>query len=481
MSTKAVRKTNTDATEDNTPKVPTKPKIATKTAAPKTEPKTAPKTGGKKPADPETAAATAAKREAEKVRYAQAQRLVAERGLVTIFEELTPASVQDKWANVINLHALETINYIKQQEVRKESDYNPYPSSKFLLFEDKVSANSHKKVQVKVGTTEAKKMPSRNRAPLKRGAKPTVEEPKEDATHVEHNDTVEHDDTVEAQAASSSEKPAESKKANVATFTKDAKFYLGFLVMRFVDDYFSSEGGKHIKSREEFTTYTYANVTKDITSHVSRAVVTTVNRMHPLISNLQDRSVPDDLSKLVGAHFADRGSLIKYMGDYLSDYFKLIGVGLANQLWVTRKIVNHPVVYSVIRSINLGNNEDLVDAKVVKESEPDYGLSCGYFQDALTYISLIVPKAPKKPKDPNAPKKEVKAKPGAKTGAKTKQPAEPAEPAEPEEPEEPEPEEPEEELEEDPEEEAEEEVVDVDVEEEEEEEVAPKKSLKKLR
>ena len=496
MSAKTVKKVNKatvehdDTEEQPTPKAPAKPKIITKTTVEKT---TTSKKGAKPSATPETAAKSAeiaAKKAAEKKRYEAVQLEIAERGLVTIFNELTPTSVQDKWANVVNMHILETISYIQQQEVRKEGDYNPYPLKEFFLFEDKLQMPGKKKSQVKVGKSDAKMPTLRNKAPLKRGTK-HVDEPVEEVP--EHDDQPEdHDDTAE----SSEPATEETKKRNVTSFTRDAKSYLGFLVMRFVDDYWSSPGGKNIKNREEFTKYTYEHVTKDIISHVSRSVVTSVNRMHPLISNLQDRGVPDDLFRLSGTQFPDRNAVIKHMGEYLSDYFKLIGVVLAHQLWVSRKVINQPVIDATIRIIDLGNHEDLLDAKVISDNESDYGLSCGFFQDVHFYNSLAIPKAPKKPKakteDKDKPKGKAntnaKGKAKGKSNSRAKKEEDEEETVEQEEPEEDENAEVEEDenVEVDENAEEDENVEDENAEEDEDEnaeveEAAPTKPLKKLR
>jgi len=473
-----------DVEVEETPKVPTKPKVASKVVATKSDSKK----GSKKQAKPENAdknAATAAKKKAENLRYQQSLTTAAEIGLVTIFEELTVLSAQDKWTNAVGLHILETINHIQQAEVRKEGDYNPYTSKEFILFEDKISSSGKKKSHVKTGKSESKSTTLKKKAPLKRGAKPAVEEPVEDAD--ESPDQAEQDDqpdTDEAAAAAPLEEKEEKKK-NITTFTRDAKSYLGFLVMRFVDDYFCSQGGKNVKNNDDFTNYTYTAITKDIGSHVSKSVVTSVNRLEYLVSDLPDRGIPDELSKLVGTHFQDRGSLIKFIGGYLSNYLKLIGVVLAQQLWVSRRMINQQAIDAVVRFLNLGNHEVLLEAKVATDSEPDYGLSCGFFQDAHVFSNLVVPKAPKKPRVKAATEddesKPAKGK-GANTNAKGKGARGKTKEPEPEEPEE------DEEVEEDQDAEAEEDAEDQDAEaeddqevEEEAEEVLPAKPLRKLR
>lgn len=388
---------------------PAKPKIAAKIAAKPAandaaKVKVAAKTGGKKAANPKNAAKNAEaaiKKQAEQQRYTEALALAADQGLVTIFDHLPLPTVQDKWTTAVGLHILETINTIQQSEIRKDGDYNPYPAKNFLLFEDKVSANGKKKAPVKNSKTESSVASKKKRPPLKRGTKIAVAEPNEtaEAEEPQIDDSPELDDTPteEETKEKTSEDAKEGKKRNITTFTRDAKNYLGFFVMRFVDDYFSSlGGGKGVKNRDDITNFTYVGITKDINSHVSRSVVTTVNRMGNLVSNLADRGIPKELTDLISSDFGpSHSALIKFMGDYLSDYFKLVGYILAQQLWVSRKVINQQAIEAVVRILDIGNHEFRVDHKVVNEGELDYELSCGFYQDAHVFSALTLPKKPK--------------------------------------------------------------------------------------
>ncbi len=409
MSTKTTKKAAVVAEPVKTTKVPAKPKVAAKVAPTKTSAKPAAK-GGKKVANPKNAsknAEAAAKKKAEQQRYDAALLVAAERGLVTIIDELTATGAQDHWAAAVNMHILEVINNIQQNEACKDGDYNPFPSKNFVLLEDKVVSGGKKKTPVKSGKSDTSTAAAskKKKAPIRRGTKPVVEEPEEEP---EEDVEVTLDDTPDDESAEASEEVKEEvkekKKVNITTFTRDAKNYLGFVVMRYVDDYFSSPGGKNVKNRDDFTNFTYTGVTKDITSHVSRSVVTTVNRMHDLVSNLQDRGVSENLSKLVSAHLPDRNSVMKFMGEYLSDYLKLVGYVLAQQLWISRKTINQPAIEAVVRLLEMGNHEALVNAKVVTENESDYGLTCGFHRDARSYGDLTMPKTPKKPRAPGAKK-----------------------------------------------------------------------------
>lgn len=456
---------------------PVKPTLAAKPKAKETkaeevkETKT-PAKPGKKPANPKNAAKNAessAKRAAEQKRYESALVVAAERGLVTVFEELVTPSSQEKFATAVTKHLLETINNIQQTEVRKEGDYNPYPSKSFVLYEDKMEASSKKRT-VKTSKSDSSSSAKKKKAPLKRGQKHTDEPEPEDE---DEEQEVPLDDSNEA-AEENPEASAETRKKNITTFSRDAKNYLSFAVMRFVDDIFSSNGGKSVRTREDFTKFVYENITKDIRSHMSRSVVTSVNRMREVVSGLSDRKVPEYFGEVICSHFSDRNNLVRFMGEYLSDYLKLIGHTLGQQLWVSRKTINQQALEAVVRVLDMGNREFMLSHGHAKSEDPDCGLSAGFYQDSHAFSELVLP--PKAPKA--APKGKGKAS-KAKSKAKEDEDGDNAEEenAEEENAEDENADEDENAEEEEPEDDAEGEEVEI---EEEEEAPEPPKPLKKL-
>jgi len=417
---------------------PTKPKAAGKTTAAKSS-----KTTTKAKPKASNAEATA-KRQAEKERYEKAIALAAEQGIVTIFDELAAPSSQDKLANAVNMHLLEGIQRIQQKEVVNADSYNPINPAEFILLDDKLAPTSSKKsVKTDVrGTSRG----HTKRAPLKRGTKQT-EEPKEENTDEEVE--VQLDDSNEEEPAEEvkESKPA-TKKKNLTTFTRDAKNYLGFIVMKMVDEFYSSDGGKTIKDRNDFTMYVYNSITRDIQSHISRAVVSSVNRMHQLVADFPDRDLPTDLKRLLGHQFTKRNALMTFMFDYISDYLKLIGYTLAQLTWVSRKTVNQQLIEQVVRILDMGN--DLIES----EDAQDLSLSAGFYQDAHRYAMLVLPPKPVKAKTATKPRgKKATAEAEAEAEEDNEEEAEEdneedneeeeidVEPAEEEEPEEEEPEE----------------------------------------
>lgn len=403
MSSKSSKKTvvaNVEVAEVKA-KVPSKPTVAAKVATTKAAPA--------KPAAAKASASNAAKnaeiaekKSQEHMRYQASLELAAVEGLVTVFNELTVSSVQDKWTTAVGRHVLEVIDQIQNNECQQDGDYNPFPPSGFILLEDKLT-NGSKKKPVKNGKLAAPSSGSNSRskkAPLKRGAKQVVDEPEEDDEAEDAEVDVALDDSGDADAsADAPSDKKEEKKKNITTFTRDAKNYLGFVVMRFVDDYFSSAGGKNVKNRDDFVAFTNTMITQDINSHVSKSVVATVDRMRETVSNLSDNGVPDEFIKLVGVHFQDRSSVLRFMAEYFSEYLKLLGYVLAQQLWVSRKTINQPVVEAAVRLLDMGNDG------------LSNGLSCGFHRHARRYGELTVPKAPKKARP--ATGKKGKAAPAA--------------------------------------------------------------------
>jgi len=352
----------------------------------------------KKPTNPESAA----KRVAEQKRYENALDEVLERGLVTVFPNLIAHSVPERLATAINLHALETLSHIQSNEVRADGDYNPFPSDKFRLFEEVSGPAARSRVAVKSnGPAESKKQ-----APIPRGrrSKPTEEPVEEQTEDAVLDDSAEAEETTDE---AKTETKTEAKR-NVTNFDRSSKQYMCFMLMRFVEDLYEAQGGKNIKNNEDFTNFVYAQVSRESESHVSRSIVTTVNRLSSLVVDLPDRGVPKYLSELLEsipgrkgtkespaiANFQDRSNVIKHAVEYFSNYLKLLGYMLATQLWVSRKTVNNSVVEGLVRILDAGNIEAI--SSIVPEGSPDYGLSRGFYRDAHVFINLVLPKPAKK-------------------------------------------------------------------------------------
>lgn len=412
--------------------------------------KTVAKKGAK--AAPKKAAAKKEPSEEQK-RYDAAMNAAVDASYVTDFEALKPRSVHDKCGSLLSMYILEAVNQLQQDEVVDEKSYNPYPSSDYILLEDKLSGTSTAKGKTVKKAGDVVGKPSKKRLPPKRGQK-KVDEPEPEVTAEAEEPEAEAEEDAEAEAedaeADTSENKEESKankpRSNVVTINRNGKTYLGFIMMRFVDELYSTEGGKNIRSNEEFTKFVMEKITKDINSHMARVIVCTVNRNERRVAGVSDHTFQKDIGSRFDEYFDERSCIAKYLSDYLMKYFKLLAQSIASDLWVSHKGVNGQTIEKAMRQLNMGNYEYMVDSKYVVDGESDYGLTRGILNEARGFDKLLNPPPPPlteeqkkeraekrkqaaadkaagkvpaaKPK--GKPKAAAKAKPAAKPAAKPK-------------------------------------------------------------
>jgi hypothetical protein len=432
-------------------KLPTKPKVVAKTAKGK----------GSKTVDSAKAKQQKKAKDAENHRYALALLEAARCNYVSVFDELSERCYHDKLGQALTMHILETIDNIQRTEVKRADDYNPFPSNLFILFEDKVSGHSKKKAAVKTKGSE----PIKQKTVIKRGERAAPKVEPEEQEDEQEDEQEEADDAEPAEPVKEEKAPA---RRNITTVTKNGKTYLGFIVMRFVDELFMSSGGKGTKSNEEFTKYVFEQVTRNIGSHISRVIVATVNRLRDLVSGLNDRGVEKLVSDNINQHFKDRPHLVKFIAEYTATYLKLLGYSLGHRIWVSKSGVNPQSVESVIRSLDFGNHDWMVANGFANEEDCDFGLTQGVLRDMRMFEALLNPGPTEEEKKERAAKRKSSTKPKDKAAPKGR-----GKKAAVEEPEEEAEEEATEEVaEEEAEEEATEEVADEEAEEEATEEVA---------
>lgn len=441
----------------------------------------------------------------EQKRYEAAMRAAVDANYVTDFESLKPRSVSDKCGNLLTMYILEAVDQLQQEETVDAKSYNPYPSDKFVLLADKLEGTTASKGKTVKKTGDTVGKPSKKRLPPKRGQKVDEPEPEVVADEEEEEPTVDEEEPVAEETKTETKETDESKavaRKNIVTINRNGKTYLGFIMTRFVDELYSTNGGKNIRSNEEFTKFTLENITKDMPSHMARVIVCTVNRNERRVAGMSDHTFHKEIGARFDEYFNDRSCIAKYLNDYLMKYFKLLAQTIAVDLWVSHKGVNGQTIEKAMRQLNMGNYEYMVDNKYVVDGESDYGLTRGVLNEARGYDLLLNPPISEEVKKERSEKRKkaaedkksgkVTAKPAAKGKGKTKPAAKgkakPAAKGKKGSKKEQEPEE-EEEAEEEQEEEAEEEQTEEPAEEEEqaEEEQAEepvktsgKKNLKKL-
>jgi hypothetical protein len=420
---------------DEKPAKPTKKTVAKGKVVAKKGGK-APAKGGKKKAD--------AAKNAETIRYNNAWGKAVEASYVTKFDGLVPRSYHDRCANALTMFILHTINDIQTHEVVDENSYNPYPASSYLLLEDKMdgtTASAGKSVKTKGGKTTDASKPTKKRLPIKRGQKAPVEEKPveaEESTEAdEPEETEATDDKTEDSEEKTEEKTEEKKtkpKKNIVTMSRNAKTYIAFIVCRFVDELYSTEGGKNIRSDADFVKFVMENISKDVKSQITRVIIPTVKRMERCVASMPDFKFAKDVTTKIedGGIFDDRPAFKQYIQDYLMKYFKLMGLVIGHDLWVTHKGISGSTIEKAMRILSFGNYEYMCDIKLVNDGESDFGITQGILEEVRGFDKLLNPpvsdevkaeRAAKraankgKPKDPKAPAAKTKAPAKAKKGA----------------------------------------------------------------
>ena len=369
--------------------------------------KTANKTENKnveasEPKKPKAASSTRAPKQTDNKRQV-ALESAAHAGLVAYFPQIAGQNAYEKLAQALNLHILESIDNMQKLESVSKTDYNPYPSDKYILLADK-TGNSSRKKAVNSRTSSTKT------SAILRGQKLEKEESEEEPEETKKETKEESGEEQEATES--------TKKKNVVTFSKNSKTYLGFVMSRFVDEVASaSQKSKTVKDNDSFTKFVFESVPKEISSHLSRHVVCSVNRLRSSVGYMQDRHVSNLLVDNLSSEecFSGKTTLLKIVGEYTSDYFKLLGHTLGVFCWTTGKSVNHQNIEIAMRLLDMGNYEYALSSTLLEENEPQYSLSNGVLRDMHKFDELLNP--PKSEEEKKKDAEERSKKRATKTNA----------------------------------------------------------------
>jgi hypothetical protein len=366
----------------------------------------------------------------EQKRYDAAFTAAAEANYVTDFETLRPKSVAEKCGSLLGLYVLQTVDTIQSKEVVDDKSYNPFPSSKFILLEDKLKGGSSGKTVKTKGSSTSK--PTKKRLPIKRGQK-KVAETEEDKEEKEVEETKDSDEENEDTKSSKNEDEADDKsessksksKKNIVTINRNGKTYLQFIVTRFVDELYSTTEKLKLNDEDAFAQFVMKNISKDIGSQLARVVVCTVDRFKDTVADMSDNNFNKDITNKFVEYFEDRSNIASQTGEYLMKYFQLIATIIGNEAWVSSsKGVNGVTIERAMRILNLGNYEYMVKKNYISNDESDYGLTCGVLRDAREFDRLINPPLTDEQKAERAAKRTKTDKGGksskTKKGSKAK-------------------------------------------------------------
>jgi hypothetical protein len=358
------------------------------------------------PKKPKAAASTKTPKQPDNKRQL-ALESAAHAGLVAYFPQIAGQNVYEKLASALNLHILEAIDNIQKLEVSDKNDYNPYPSDKYMLLADKTGSSSKKK--------SVNSRSSAKSSAILRGQRP--EENKEAADSGEDVEDDLKDVKDVKDVTDENKEETTTKKKNVVTFSKNTKTYLGFLMSRFVDEVATAtQKSKSVKDNDSFTKFVFESVPKEISSHLSRHVVCSVNRLRSSVGYMQDRHISNLLVDSLSSEecFSGKTTLLKMVGEYISDYFKLLGHTLSLFCWSTCKSVNHQNLETTMRLLDMGNYEYSLSNNLLEENAPQLGLSNGVLQDMHKFDELLNP-----PKSDEEKKKEAEERSKKKSAKQT--------------------------------------------------------------
>ena len=306
--------------------------------------------------------------------------------------KLNKKGAMEKFGHFLQLYVLDALDH--HRKIATETGLpDAYPSDDWVLLEDKLDNKQPKKL---VNTTSGK--PRKQRLPPKKGRRsaPVVDE--ESDAESEPEPEVEEEE----------EKPKPKKQ--IVTLQRTSKAGLHFMVTRFVYEIYSTDGGDSLDGAQEFTEFVLNNVSKDFDSQVSRVIIPVVNRLGSSVGYINDRKFTVYLTQHINELFDDRQNMSGHVTNYITNYFKVLADAIARMMWVKRQTVNWHAVESVMRILDMGTHEYLVEQGVSDEEVCDHGLEQGILKIVRDYVLAMCPPAVKKTKS-KAKKEESKPKP----------------------------------------------------------------------
>jgi hypothetical protein len=319
------------------------------------------------------------KTQAENARVKSVYTKWTEDQIIGSFSSLNKASFQTKCGDALTLYVLEAMESLRKQEHVNKSKYDPFPESEYNTLQDKLVPAAKSK---KSTSDAAEEMPSVKKPIVKRGVKAPVES---EPTPPPKPKAAPKAEVKVAEPVADSKEAKKPSKKNAVQIVKSAKTYLAFVVNRFLYELFSVENDKdieNVESSESFQSLALHHVTKDFSAQMSRSVVTTVNRLEAAITfdnthnfdNILARELNNDLKEYAAK------KLVDYVKRYVVKYFQLIAHHVANALWSSRRAVNAKMIEEIMRNLELGNHQYLVETEVIQDEERDYLVTNGLFE-----------------------------------------------------------------------------------------------------
>lgn len=316
------------------------------------------------------------------------------------------------------------INYLQNTEVKNNHYPDTYPSDKYY---DLNSQNDKKPPSKrKVNTTNDK--PVKETIPnriLDDDDEST--EPVEEAQEEEAQEEEEQTDPIETTDETKPVEETKTTKKHLARMDRTAKTWLGFIMNRYLTEYYNLAKHSNSPNPDEFVKFTCTANNKKYASRLTRSVVLSCERLYKSIEHVNDHGLGNYMQQTIETVFGQLKDnkneriivphLISHMARYLSTYFRLIGVVLADLLWTqtfTTSVKGSHIEYAM-RVLDYGNLQYAMDKNYISNSESFMGISSGILTYGRYYQEVTLPIVVKRPPVNNGNKKKGgKAKADAK-------------------------------------------------------------------
>jgi len=308
------------------------------------------------------------------------------------FSGLNSRDFQDKCGAALTSYILDAVISIKKNEVKKDED-DRYPASQYVMpGERKTTANKSKQG---VNTKPKAKVQIKNK-----GVEEEEEEEEEESDEKVNRKV---DEKVNGKVTESDEKLnnmtvrlVKKKKSNITTVGRSAKIWLAFIINRVIWEIHAMEGGKNIKNDGEFVNLVLkSNMTgkRKPSSQMVRCVIPTVERLGHQVSAARDYEFQSKIkARLQGDDepFKGKELLLDYAVKYVTTYFKILGLYIANRIWADPcASINNRVLTSVVRMLDIGNEEYLASKSACDENDCGWGLCSGVYYEGVRFHNLL--------------------------------------------------------------------------------------------
>lgn len=307
------------------------------------------------------------------------------------------------------------IHHLQNTEVKNNQYPDTYPNDKYydLNSQDAKKTVSKRKVKT-TGDDKPVKETIPNRILDEEETAEEQEEQEEQHEEEEQTDPIEETEEV---------KPAEEAKAtkkHLARMDRTAKTWFGFIMNRYLTEYYNLAKHSNSPNPDEFVKFTCTANNKKYASRLTRSVVLSCERLYKSIEHVNDHGLGNYLQTTIESVFSQLKDnkneriivphLISHMARYLSTYFRLIGVVLADLLWTqtfSTSVKGSHIEYAM-RILDYGNLQYALDKGYIPNSESFMGLSTGILTYGRYYQEVTLPIVVKRPPPVRPPTKRGK-------------------------------------------------------------------------